>query len=64
MDLDAGGWLGAHLARIEDVDDRTRAFGSVGRVALHAAAVEILRRYGAGELPEAQAEAVRRWVQG
>lgn len=61
-DIEAGGWLSAHLARIEDVDDRTRAFAAVGRVALCAALAELVRQYEAGELPEAQAEVVRRWV--
>ena len=61
-DPGAGEWLTAHLARLDDTEDRTRAFAAVGRVALCAALVELVRQYEAGELPEAQAEVVRRWV--
>jgi len=62
-DLEAGGWLVARLERLND-EQRTRAFAAVARVALQAAAVEVLRRYEAGELPPAQEDVVRRWVQG
>lgn len=61
-DLEAGAWLTARLSDIKDDAQRTRAFAAIARVALDAAAVEVLRRYEAGELPPAEEEAVRRWV--
>lgn len=62
-DLDAGEWLTARLALIRETDQRSKAFAAIGRVALQAMILEVIRAYEDGELPPAQRDAVGAWLQ-